>query len=112
MMRDMGNADRPYQEESYLPPSFVLVDGREVKAGDHVLLKPKAHADIFDIALNSKIARVEAIQQDFENRIYLVVTVDDDPGQEPWDERLMPGHRFFFFPEEVEVFEASVQKES
>jgi hypothetical protein len=58
-----------------------------------------------DMMLDGKTARVEVLQQDFENRIYLVVTLDDDPGREQWDERVLPGHRFFFFPEEVEPLE-------
>jgi hypothetical protein len=83
----------------------VLVAGKEVKAGERVRLRPRARADAFDMLLAGKTARVEVIQQDFENRIYLVVTVDDDPGREQWDERVLPGHRFFFFPEEVELLE-------
>lgn len=67
--------------------------------------------DAFDILLDGKTARVEVIQQDFENRLYLVVTLDDDPGRTPWDERMMPGHRFFFFPEEVEPLEDSARSE-
>jgi hypothetical protein len=31
----------------------------------------------------------------------LVVTFDDDPGQDQSGPRV-PGHRFFFFPEEIE----------
>jgi hypothetical protein len=48
-----------------------------------------------------KTATVEAIEQDFEGRIYLAVTVDDDPGKDLGTLR-QPGHRFFFQPEEVE----------
>lgn len=91
--------------EDYPPPQTVLVAGKEVKPGDRVLLHPRARADAFDMLLDGKTARVEVIQQDFENRVYLVVTVDDDPGREQWDERVLPGHRFFFFPEEVELLE-------
>ena len=64
--------------------------------------------DAMDMMLDGKTARVEVIQQDFENRIYLVVTLDIDPGREQWDERVLPGHRFFFFPEEVDVLEDGV----
>ena len=64
-------------------------------------------ADAFDMLLAGKTARVEAIQQDFENRLYLVVTVDDDPGREQWDERVLPAHRFYFFPQEVEPLDDS-----
>ncbi len=87
------------------PPSSVYIAGREIKAGQRVCLHPIARADIFDKLLAEKTARVETIQQDFENRVYLVVTLDDDPGREQWDERILPGHRFFFFPEEVEPVE-------
>lgn len=97
-----SSAGSDYPGEDYPPPASVLIAGRRVKAGDSVRLHPKRRADIFDILLEGKTARVEAVQQDFENRIYLVVTVDDDPGREQWDERTLPGHRFYFFPEEVE----------
>jgi hypothetical protein len=106
----MSSANWNFPGEDYPPPKSVLIAGREVKAGDRVCLRPSRHGtgrqgsltDAFDILLEGKIARVETIQQDFENRIYLVVTLDDDPGQEQWDERMLPGHHFFFFPEEVE----------
>ena len=88
-------------------PAFVAVMGGDVKVGDSVRLHPKVRADAFDIMLDKKIARVEAIQQDFEDNCYLVVTIDDDPGREQEDERVMPGHRFFFYPQEIERVEAS-----
>lgn len=106
----MSNVDSGFPGEDYLPPASVWIENKEVKAGDRVRLFPGrarkgTHSDPFDMLLNGKTARVEAIQQDFENHIYLVVTVDDDPGREQWDERVLPGHRFFFLPEEVEPLE-------
>ncbi len=106
----MSSVDRDFPGEDYPPPASVHIAGKEVKAGDRVLLRPGrmrrgTHTDAFDILLDGKSARIEGIQQDFENRIYLVVTLDDDPGREQWDERVLPGHRFFFFPEEVEPLE-------
>jgi len=98
----MNKINWNFPGEDYPPPDSVLIAGKEVKAGDSVLLRPKARADAFDMLLDGKTARVEIIQQDFENRIYLVVTLDDDPGREQWDERVLPGHRFYFFPYEVE----------
>src|SRR6266496_98290 len=103
----MNNAYRDYPGEDYPPPASVLIAGREVKAGDSVRLRPGRGrqgtlTDAMDMMLDGKTARVEVLQQDFENRIYLVVTLDDDPGREQWDERVLPGHRFYFFPEEVE----------
>ena len=98
----MSNANRDFPGEDYPPPESVLIAGKKVKAGDRVRLHPKVRADAFDMMLEGRMARVEMIQQDFENRIYLVVTLDDDPGREQWDERVLPGHRFFFMTEEVE----------
>lgn len=116
----MSRANWIFSGEDYPPPQSVLIAGREVKAGDRVCLRPGRRAaerkgsmtDAIDIMLEGKTARVEIIQQDFENRIYLVVTLDDDPGREQWDERVLPGHRFFFFPEEVEPLEDTALEET
>ena len=56
--------------------------------------------DIFDVALNGKIATIESIEQDYEDRFHVAVTLDDDPGQDLGRAR-QPGHRFFFKPEEL-----------
>jgi hypothetical protein len=79
----------------------VHIGDSEVHVGDRVRLRPKAGGDVFDLALRDHIATVESIEQDFEDRIYLAVTVDDDPGQD-FGRAKQPGHRFFFKPEEVE----------
>jgi hypothetical protein len=79
----------------------VRVGGSEVRAGDRVRLCPRGRADILDLVLRGKAATVEAIEQDFDGRVYLAVTVDDDPGRDLGELR-QSGHRFFFFPEEVE----------
>ena len=79
----------------------IQVAGVDLKPGDRVRLRPLGRADIMDIALEGKTATIEAIEQDFEDRIYLAVTVDDDPGKDLGRQR-QPGHRFFFGVEEVE----------
>ena len=104
----MSNADWNYLGEDYPPPESVTIAGKEVRAGDRVRLHPKkGRADAFDLILDGKTARVAVIHQDFENRIYLVVTADEDPAMEQMmmDDRILPGHHFFFFPEEVEPLE-------
>jgi hypothetical protein len=73
----------------------------EVRAGDRIRLHPRGRADILDLALAGKTATVETIEQDFDGRVYLAVTVDDDPGKDLGALR-QPGHRFFFSPDEVE----------
>ncbi len=69
--------------------------------GDRVRLRPRKRADIFDLALEGKIAIVQAVEQDYEGSLHVAVTVEDDPGRE-WGEMRQPGHRFFFGLEEVE----------
>ena len=73
----------------------------EVREGDRVRLNPQRRSDIMDLALAGKIATIESIEQDFEGRLFLAVTVDDDPGKDLGSLR-QPGHRFFFQPEDVE----------
>ncbi|MGA9770683.1 MAG: hypothetical protein WBV94_16705 [Blastocatellia bacterium] len=87
--------------EDKMPIEGVQVAGIELKPGDRVRLRPRAGGDIFDLALAGKIAVIEAIEQDYENRIHLAVIIDDDPGKDMGLLR-QPGHRFFFSVEEVE----------
>jgi hypothetical protein len=81
----------------------VHVGPAEIRAGARVRLCPRGRADIMDLALAGKVATIESIEQDFEGRLYLAVTIDDDPGKDLGVLR-QPGHRFFFSPEEVEPF--------
>ena len=78
------------------------------RAGTRVRLMPRRRADIFDLALAGRIATVRAVERDFEDRVYLSVTVDDDPGQDLGLSG-QPGHRFFFFLDEVEVLAVTEQ---
>jgi hypothetical protein len=87
--------------EDRMPLESVNVDGIDLKPGDRVRLRPRAGADIFDIALAGRVATVESIEQDYEGRIHFAAIVDDDPGKDLGMLRL-PGHRFFFAPEEIE----------
>ena len=75
----------------------VHVGPAEIRAGDRVRLRPRGRADILDLALAGKSATVEAIEQDYDGRVYLAVTVDDDPGKD-LGVLCQPGHRFFFRP--------------
>jgi hypothetical protein len=80
----------------------VLVGSTEFKVGDAVRLWPLGRADIFDMVLEGKTAVIESIERDFEDRVYLAVVIDDDPGQDLGLQK-QPGHRFFFGVEEVEL---------
>jgi hypothetical protein len=94
------------QLEGEAVPTQVAVTGGTARVGSRVRVWPSARADAFDTLMEGKSGHVEAIQQDYEGRVYLVVTLDDDPGREQPDERALPGHRFFFFPTEIELVEA------
>jgi hypothetical protein len=92
----------PFREELEKPsPESIRVFGIDLKKGDRVRLWPQKGGDIFDMALEGKIAVIEAIEQDLEDRVHLAVVVDDDPGKD-FGAMRQPGHRFFFSPEEVE----------
>jgi hypothetical protein len=72
------------------------------RAGDRVRLRPRQKTDVFDIALEGKMAVIESVECDLENRVHLAVTVDDDPGRDLGVAHQI-GHRFFFSPEDVEL---------
>lgn len=84
----------------------VHVGHCELRCGDRVRLMPRGGADVFDLVLAGRTATIESIEQDYENRIHLAVTVDEDPGRDLGAMR-QPGHRFFFLPEEVEPLEVT-----
>jgi hypothetical protein len=109
-MRQSGERERRLLElvESLTPEQLLKLHGamRDVrsglKPGDRVRLKPKPGGDVFDVVLQGRVAIVEAVEQDFENRLHVAVVIEDDPGK---DLGLMrqPGHRFFFSLDELEL---------
>ena len=82
--------------------AFLHVAGCDLKIGDRVRLRPKSGADIMDIVLKDEVAIIEAIERDFEDKVHVAVVLESDPGREFGLDR-MPGHRFFFSPDELEV---------
>jgi hypothetical protein len=101
------NAWNPLEENTRL--ELIRVGEVVFRQGDHVRLRPSQGGDILDLALAGKTATIESIEQDYEGRIYLAVTVDDDPGKD-FGEQRQPGHRFFFSPEEVEPLARNGQR--
>ena len=89
----------------------LVVEGVELKKGSRVLLWPRPGGDIMDLALAGKAAFIEGIEQDYEDRIYLAVTMEDDPGRDLGEDRVI-GHRFFFSPEEVIPLDLENARES
>ena len=104
----MDDFFREYEERPAL--QSVVVRGVELAKGSRVLLWPRAGGDIMDLALKGKVAFVEGIEQDYEDRIHIAVTLEDDPGRDLGEGRYL-GHRFFFSPEEIEPLDFEVPDE-
>ena len=77
--------------------------GRTVRPGAKLILKLEHRADVYDKMLNGRVATLRRIYLDFDDKLYLGVTVDSDPMQQVLGES---GRYLFFFPDEVEVLEA------
>lgn len=78
----------------------ATVEGVTFHRGDKVRLRPGVDGDPYDRMLDGRVATIERILWDVEDKLYLGVTVDDDPGQDLLRET---GRFLFFFPNEVEV---------
>ena len=76
------------------------VGGAPLRRGDTVVLRPGTEGDVFDKILDGRSATIERIYRGYDDRVYLGVTVDDDPGQDLLRET---GRYLFFFGDEVEV---------
>ncbi|MEU2432970.1 hypothetical protein ABZ611_26365 [Streptomyces sp. NPDC007861] len=81
----------------------VLVDGREVRAGSRVVLRPgRRHSDAQDLFLHGSSAHVEAVLHDVDGGVHIAVTVEGDPGA---DIRREQGRYLYFRPDEVAPLE-------
>ena len=58
------------------------------------MLRPGTDRDVYDRMLDGRRATIERIYLDYDDSVYLGVTVDDDPGQELMRET---GRYLFFF---------------
>jgi len=99
-MRNVRSAN----EDFFNPAKQIesaTVQGVDLKKGDRVRIRPKKRADVIDLALNGKIAVIEAVEQDVEDQIHFALILEDDPGKDLGFMR-QPGHRFFFGADEVE----------
>jgi len=77
----------------------IAAAGTTVRLGDTIVLRPGTEGDVYDKILDGRTATVERIYRGYDERIYLGVTVDDDPGQDLLRET---GRFLFFFADEVE----------
>jgi hypothetical protein len=78
----------------------ATVDGVTFHRGAKLVLAPGVDHDPYDRILDGRIATLERIYLDYDDRVYLGVTVDDDPGQALMRET---GRYLFFFTHEVRL---------
>jgi hypothetical protein len=90
---DLAGSGHPGEER-------VTVDGMTFVRGEKVRLRPGTDRDPFDRMLDGRLATIERLYYDVDDRLYVAVTVDDDPGQELMRET---GRYLFFFRGEVEI---------
>jgi hypothetical protein len=95
---------RKTNEEFFNPAQrreSAVVDGVTLKAGDRVRIRPKRRADVMDIALDGKIAIIEAVEEDVDKNVHIAVVLEDDPGRDIGVMRYI-AHRFFYSADELE----------
>jgi hypothetical protein len=100
MRETMASETEDFFNPQTKPTSFSL-QGIDIKTGDRVRVRPKSRADIMDMAFDGKIAIIETIEQDAEDKIHLALVLESDPGRDLGFLR-QPGHRFFYGVDEVE----------
>jgi hypothetical protein len=84
------------------PRAAWALNQSEFQAGERVRLKPHPRGgEALDVILRDMVATIIAVEQDFEGRTHLAVTLDEDPGRDLGLDG-QSGHRFFFGVDEVE----------
>jgi hypothetical protein len=81
----------------------VEVEGVTYRVGDKVRLRLGDRPDPYDRMLDGRVATLERILYDYDDKLYFGVTIDDDPGQELMRET---GRLHFFFTGELEAYPA------
>lgn len=100
--RDLESAISGTRRQQVQKPGLAFLRAAgDLAVGDRVRLRPKGRADIFDLVLRDEMAVIEAIERDFDDQLHVAVVLEADPGREFGLDR-MPGHRFFFSPDELE----------
>jgi hypothetical protein len=103
-VRDPVTTEPPTPSADVRDPSAgereAEVDGRVFRRGGKVVIRPGPDADLHARMLDGRSATIERIFIEYDGKVHLAVTVDDDPGQDLMRET---GRFLFFFAPEVEV---------
>ncbi|MCA9072726.1 MAG: hypothetical protein KDA84_27575 [Planctomycetaceae bacterium] len=84
-------------------------DVPSLRPGDRVRLHPQGRADAMDVILEGLEATIQSLEEDFDGNFYVTVTIDGDPGRDLGQNGL-PGHRFFFRWNEVELLDVGEEQ--
>jgi hypothetical protein len=92
----------PQNDPSVNPDTdTVTIDGVVVAKGAKVRLRPgNRRSDAQDMFLAGKVADVQAVFHDLEDKMFLAVTLEDDPNA---DIQIQHGRFLYFSPDEVEA---------
>ena len=104
---------RPSSVEQFFNPpgedpdrAAVETPGGRVSKGARVRLAPKRRSDSMDLFLAGRIAIVEAVHRDVEDRVYVAVSVEGDAAAD-----LHGCYRrfYYFYPDEIELVDDHVK---
>lgn len=103
-LRDPVTTEPPSEPAGLPDPTAgepeATVDGVRFVRGGRVVLRPGPDADLHARMLDGRSATIERILIDYDGKVHLGVTVDDDPGQQLLRET---GRYLYFFAWEVEA---------
>ena len=87
--------------------TFAMIGGTRVAKGTRVRLRPTRRSDAMDVFLRDQAATVAGVYYDVDDRVYVAVTVDADPGAALHESF---GCFFYFSPDEVEPLAVDEQE--
>jgi hypothetical protein len=97
---DLFDLHASMEPSNFLGEQEMTVDDRTFMRGGKVVLRLGKDGDPHDAILDGRLATIERIYVDYDDRVHLGVTVDDDPGS---DVMRSSGRYLFFKPDEVEI---------
>jgi hypothetical protein len=77
----------------------IEIGGVTFRKGGKVVLRPKTDRDVYDRMLAGRVATIERIYYDYDDKAHIGVTIDDDAAQPLFRET---GRYLFFSSDEVE----------
>jgi hypothetical protein len=103
-VRDPETREPPREPEGLIDPRAgeqqADVGTKSFRRGGKVVVRPETGADLQARMLDGRTATVERIFTDYDGKVHLGLTIDDDPGQDLMRDT---GRYLYFFAHELEV---------